>query len=59
MDTRIGGASVGNAEKASQKVDSVQSIESRQCYETEMVKQKFIGESFQLDMNAILNADAK
>ena len=46
-------------EKAGQKADSVQSIESRQFYETEKEKQKFICESFQLDMNAILNADAK
>ena len=29
MDTHIGGASVGNAEKAGQKADSVQSIEKR------------------------------
>ena len=58
-DTRIGGASVGNAEKAGWKADSVQSIESRQCYETETKKCKFICESFQFDTNAILNADAK
>ena len=35
------------------------SIENRQCYETEKEKRKFIRESFQLDTNAILNADAK
>ena len=59
MDTHKGGASVGNAEKAGWKADSVQSIENRQCYETEKGKQKFIHESFQLDMNPILNTDAK
>ena len=53
----MGGASVGNGEKAGQKADSVQSIENRKCYETEKEKQKFIHESFQLDMYAILNAD--
>ena len=35
MDTCIGGASVGNKEKAGQKVDSVQSIENRQFYKKE------------------------
>ena len=30
-----------------------------QCYEFEEEKRKFIGESFQLDTNAISNADAK
>ena len=45
-ETRIGGASVGNAEKASRKADRVQSIENWQCYETEEEKQKFIHESF-------------
>ena len=29
------------------------------CYETEKEKRKFISESFQFDMNAILNADTK
>ena len=58
-DTRIGGTSVGNAEKAGQKADSLQSIENRQCYETKKEKRKFIRESFQLDRNAILIADAK
>ena len=59
METWIGGASVENAEKAGPKADSVQSIENRQCYETEEEKQKFIRESFKLDSNEILNADAK
>ena len=40
-DTCIGSASVGNAKKAGRKADSVQFIESRQCYETEKEKQKF------------------
>ena len=59
---RIGGASVrnvGNTEKAGLKADSVQSLENKQCYETEKEKKKFTCKSFQLDMNAILNADAK
>ena len=34
-------------------------IENRQFYETEGKKRQFICESFQLDMNAILNMDAK
>ena len=38
---------------------TVQSIENRQCYETEEEKQKFVRESFKLEMNAILKADAK
>ena len=59
MGTHIGGASVGNEEKAGWKADSVQSIENRWCYETEEKKRKFIRESFQLDMNALLNADSK
>ena len=54
-ETHIGGASVENADKA----ESVQSIENRQCYETEEEKRKFICESFKLDTNEILNADAK
>ena len=58
-DTRIGSASVRNAEKAGLKADSVQSLGNRQCYETEEEKRKFIRESFQLDSNAILNKDAK
>ena len=61
-ETRIGGASVGNAEKvekAGLKAEYVQTIENRQSYETETEKRKFIQESFQLDRNAILNADAK
>ena len=55
-DNRIGGASVGDAEKAP---DSVQSIENRLSYKTEEEKYQFIRESFKLDMNEILNADAK
>ena len=35
VETLIGHASVGNVVKASQKADSVHSIENRQCYETE------------------------
>ena len=54
-DTCIGGASRRDVEKAG----SVHSIESRQCYETEVEKQKFIRESFKLDSNAILNEDAE
>ena len=57
-ETGIGSTSVRYAEKAGRKGDSVQSIGSRQCYETEEEKQKFIRERFQLDNNAILNADA-
>ena len=34
-DTCIGDPSVGRAEKAGRKADSVQSLESRQDYETE------------------------
>ena len=34
-------------------------IENRDFYETEREKRQFIHESFQLDMNEILNADAK
>ena len=59
MDTCIGGASVGDAEKAGRKADNVQSIEKRQFYKIEEQKQQFIRESFQLDTNQILNADAK
>ena len=51
MDTRIEGASVGNAEKAGRKADSVQSVEN------EGENHQFIRESFQLDTNAIINAD--
>ena len=46
MDTRIGGTSGGDAEKAGQKADSVQSIENRKFYETEEEKHKLICESF-------------
>ena len=56
-DTRIGGASVGKAEQARWKADSVQSVKNRKYYETEEEKQQFICESFQLDANEILNAD--
>ena len=45
-DTCIGGASVGDAEKAGLKADSVLSIENRQFYETEEEKPQFICESF-------------
>ena len=38
-DTHIGGASVGNVEKAGWKADSVQSVESRTFNETEEEKQ--------------------
>ena len=58
MDTSIGGSSVGNAEKAGQKADSVQSMENRQFYKTKGEKHQFIRESFQLDTNEILKADA-
>ena len=58
-ETHIGGTSVEKTEKVGRKADSVQSIENRQGYETEEEKQKFIRESFKLDLNAILNADAK
>ena len=56
--THIGDASVGNeekVEKAGQKAECIQAIEKRQSYEIKTEKQKFIRESFQLDMNAILN----
>ena len=56
---RIGGQSVGDMEKAGQKADSVQSIENRKFYETEEDHCQFIRESFQLDVNKILNADEK
>ena len=59
MDTRIGGASTGNTEKAGRKTNSVQSIENRQFYKTKGEKCQFIRESFQLDTNPILNTDAK
>ena len=49
----------GNVEKAGWKADSVQSIEKRQFYKTEGENRKFIRESFQLEINEILNADAK
>ena len=58
-DTWIGGSSEGDAEKAGQKADSVQSIENRQFYKTLGEKIQFIHEKFQLDTNEILNADAK
>ena len=38
---------------------AVYTIDSRQNYETEVEKQKFIRESFKLDSNAILNEDAE
>ena len=54
-DTCIGGDIRSNTEEAG----SVPSVDSRQCYESTEEKQKFIRESFKLDSNAILNADAK
>ena len=59
MDTCIGGASVGNTEKAGRKADSVESIEKGQFYETQGEQHQFTRESFLLDSNEILNADAK
>ena len=60
MNTRIGGTSVGDMEKAGRKADSVQqSIEKKQFYETEEEKRQFIRKIFQLDTKEILNADAK
>ena len=56
MDTHIGGTSIGDAEKAGWKANSVQSIENRQLYETEEEKSQLICESFNLDTNEILNA---
>ena len=58
-NTHMGGDSVGDSEKAGWKADSVQSIENRQFYKTKEEKHQFIHESFQLDTNEILNADAK
>ena len=59
MDTCIGGSSVGDGgEKAGRKADSVQSIENRQFKKNEGEKRQFIHESFKLDTNKILNADA-
>ena len=58
-DTHTGGASVDDTEKAGWKADSVQSIESRQSYETKEEKCQFICESFELDTNKILNSYAK
>ena len=55
----IGGTSVGDAEKAGRKLDSVQSLENRKFYKTEDLKCQFILESFQLDENKILNAIEK
>ena len=45
--------------RAGWKASSVQSIENRQFYKIEEENRQFIGESFQLDTNAILIADAK
>ena len=61
-ETSIGGASVKDAEKiekAGQNLECIQTIENRQSNETEEEKRKFIKESFQLNTNEILNADAK
>ena len=57
--TRIGSASVGDAKKEGWKSDSIQSIENRQSYKTKEEKSEFICESFELDTNEILDADAK
>ena len=54
-DTCIGGASGHDAEKAA----SVNSIDSRHYYDTEVEKHKFISESFKLDFIAILNKNAE
>ena len=54
-DTRRGGTSVWDAKKSGRKADSVQSMENRNFSETEGEKRQFIRESFQLDMNDILN----
>ena len=59
MDTCIGGACVGDAEKAGRKADSVQSTENRQFYKTKWEKSQIILERFLLDKNEILNADGK
>ena len=45
-NTHIGGASVGDTEKAGQKPDSVQSLENRKFNENEEEKQKFIPKVF-------------
>ena len=58
-DTHIGGPSVGDMEKAGREADSVHSIENRKFYETKEEKQQFIRDCFQLDANAILNAEEK
>ena len=47
MNTHIGGAIGGNAEKAVRKADSVQYMEKRQFYETKGEKCQFIHERFQ------------
>ena len=57
-NTHIGSSSGENAEKAGQKAGSEKTIENRQFYETKEEKRQFIHESFQLDMNSILNMDA-
>ena len=54
-NTGIGGASGGDVEKAG----SIDSLGSRQSYETRDEKQNFISESFQLDSKKILNQDTK
>ena len=59
MNTHKGGASLGDVGKAGRKADSVQSIENKEFYQTKKEKGQFIRKSFQLDMNEILNSDAK
>ena len=51
--------SIGGAEKAGGKADSVQSVENQKHYETEEEKRQFIHESVQFDTKEILNAYAK
>ena len=61
METRIGGASVENAEKdekAGRKAECVQTIATDNLMNLRR-KAKFIRESCHLDTNAILNADTK
>ena len=54
-ETCRGGASVGKPGK--NRVESRQSVENRKNFETKKEKRQFISESFQLDVNEILNAD--
>ena len=56
-DSSIGGDSVERAEKASQAADSMQSIENRNFYDTEVEKIQFVQDNFKLNNNKILNMD--